>query len=466
MGKVFVFGIDGASPEYFFGEWLNELPNIRKLIEEGCYAKLNSTIPPLSATAWTSIVTGKSPADTGIFEYVYRKNKTYDDLKIITSKNLKEKTIWEISSEGNKKAVVYNLILTWPIKPFNGYLISGSLTPPGNNVECVYPKKLKNELENYFREVPKADVEYFRRFSKEKIIEEVLKLTKKHLEVMEYLLKNKEWELFIGIIGLSDRMNHAFWRYMDKGHRKYEAGGKFENVLKDFYKFVDKKLGELIDILDKDTKIIILSDHGIKRLHTRVNLTDWLIQNGYMTLKEEIKGKTEFNLKMVDWSKTKAFAIGAYEGQIFINVKGREPEGIVEKRDYDKLLEELEEKLKEISGDDGKKLNTKIYKKEDYFKGKCEDRAPDMIVYFDDLEYGCNTSLIGNETLWSLATAKGSDDAAHSQQGIFIMKNNKCKGNLGELEIVDVAPTILNELGIEIPEDMKGKIVRIEDEKI
>ncbi len=465
MKKAFVFGIDGAFPEYVFGEWLKELPNIKKLVEKGCYAKLNSTIPPLSANAWASLTTGNAPADTGIFEYVYRKDYSYD-FNVISTKSMKARTIWQILSEQNKKSVICFIPLTWPIKPFNGCLISGTLTPPGEDVQCTYPEELKEEIKQALGEVPMPDIQNFRNLSKEEVIKEVYKMTEKHIKIMQYLLENKDWNLFFGVIAMSDRLHHLFWRYMDKGHRKYEAGGKFENVLKDFYKFVDKKLGELIDILDKDTKIIILSDHGIKRLHTRVNLTDWLIKNNYMVLKEPIKGKCKFNREMINWSKTKAFAIGAYEGQIFINVKEREPEGIVEKEDYNKLLDELEEKLKEIPGDDGKKLNTKVYKKEDYFKGKCEDRAPDMIVYFDDLEYGCNTSLIGNETLWSLATAKGSDDAAHSQQGIFIMKNNKCKGNLGELEIVDVAPTILNELGIEIPEDMKGKIVRIEDEKI
>ena len=88
------------------------------------------------------------------------------------------------------------------------------------------------------------------------------------------------------------------------------------------------------------------------------------------------------------------------------------------------------------------------------------EEAPDMIVYFDNLQYGCNTSLIGNKTLWSPSTAQGSDDAAHSRQGIFIMKNNKAKGNLGEISYLDIAPTIFNELGLEVPKDMKGKVIR------
>ena len=91
--KVFVFGIDGAMPEKVFGEWLDDLPTIKGLMEKGCYAKLNSTVPPLSGTAWISMVTGKSPSDTSIFEYVFRKNFAYEELSVISSHNIKQKTI-------------------------------------------------------------------------------------------------------------------------------------------------------------------------------------------------------------------------------------------------------------------------------------------------------------------------------------------------------------------------------------
>lgn len=461
MTKVFVMGVDGAFPEYFFGEWMKELPNIRNLIENSSYAKLNSTTPPLSITAWTSIVTGKTPTDTGLFEYIYRKNHSYTDIGVTTAINLKEKNIWQIASDHNKRSTVTYMMLTWPIKPFNGYLVSGSRTPSGENVKSVYPDELGEELKKNIGEVYSSGSPHFRKLNtKEEVIEDMYKLTTRHFEVMEYLLKKKNWDLFFGMVIASDKMNHSFWRYMDKGHRKYEPNSKYENVLKEYYKFVDKRLGDMFKLLDKDTKIIVLSDHGIMRMHSRVNLTDWLIQNKYMFLKEPIKEKTEFNFNMVDWNRTKAFAIGAYEGQIFLNMKGREPEGIIEDKDCDFLIEELIQKLSKITGDDGSKLETLFFKKKEHFKGKFEKEAPDLMVYFDDLQYGCNTTMIGNETLWSPQTAKGSDDAGHSKQGIFIMKDGNHKNkNLGEISYLDVAPTILNLMEVPIPKDMKGKIL-------
>jgi predicted AlkP superfamily phosphohydrolase/phosphomutase len=469
--RVFVLGIDGGMPEKIFGEWKDDLPNMKRLMGDGSYARLNSTDPPLSITAWCSITTGKSPTDTGIFEYIYRKGKSYDDIVVMTSRNLKEKQIWEIISDRGLKSVVPYVINTWPLKPFDGWLVAGPQRPDDAD-KSVYPPELKEELIDKFGEVPSFDIPNFRSSyeiarkikkegpPKEFVIEECYKVAEKGVRVMEHLIKTKDWDLFFGVIGMTDRMNHMFWKYCDKTHRKYDPESKYLNVLKEFYKFIDVKIGELLDLLDKDDKVIILSDHGIMKLNTRVNTTDWLIREGYMVLKEKIKDKTPFTLDMVDWSKTKVFAIGAYEAQFFINLKGREPEGIVEPEDYDDLINELSGKLVEIPGDWGEKLKTEIlYKKKDY-DGKHVDDAPDMIVYFHGMQYGANSTLIGNDTLWSPSTAKGTDDATHSLQGVFIIKDNMNKnGDIGEISYLDVAPTVLHLLDTEIPGDMKGKVV-------
>ncbi len=462
MGKVLVFGIDGAMPEMIFGEWLDELPNIKRLMEQGCYARLNSTIPPVSGSAWIGMLTGKSPADHGIFEYIYRKNYSYHDVHVTTSYNIRSKTIWEILSERGKESIISFIPVTYPPRPLKGILITGPMTPQTEDVECTYPKELKQEIKEVLGESLTADVPDFKNFRnlpKPEIVKEIYRLSKMHIKTMKYLIKNKEWDLFFTVINGSDRLNHMFWRYMDKKHRKYEPDSEFENVLKDYYKFVDKELGEILEGLDEDVKVIVVSDHGITRMHNRVNLTDWLIKEGYMVLKEPVTEKKRFSFDLVDWGKTKVFAIGAYDAQIFINLRGREPEGIVEREEYRGLIKELEGKLKEISGDDGWRLDTHVFVKKRDYDGKAIEEAPDMVIYFDDLQYGCNTTLVGNETLWSPSTAQGSDDAAHSKQGIFIMNKSERKGDIGEVSYLDIAPTILDGLGEEIPEDMGGEVV-------
>tara|TARA_Y100000310_G_scaffold329947_1_gene400679 strand:- start:3174 stop:4562 length:1389 start_codon:yes stop_codon:yes gene_type:complete len=461
MKKVFVFGIDGAMPEKVFGEWLDELPNIKKLMEQGCYAKLNSTIPPLSIVAWTSITTGKNPMDHGIFECLYRKKGSYEFSELASSKNVKDKTIWEIASEHGKKSISCFIPITWPIKPYGGLLLSGFMTPLNPSVEFAYPSKLKTEINSLLGKPLLIDVPNFREFSKEDLLKQIYKMTEMYLDSMEYLVRKKEWDFFIGVINGSDRVNHSFWRYCDQNHRKYDPNSQFKDSLKNYYKFIDQRLGRIISSLDEDTLIIVLSDHGINRMHNRVNLSDWLIKEGYLVLKEgvEIKEPCKLENSMIDWEKTKVFINGFLEAQIYINLEGREPQGIVKQEDYNKLLDELEEKLKKIPGDDGKILNTKFFRKFVDLKGKFGGAAPDMFVYFDNLQYGCNPSKIGNPTLWSPSTAKWSDDSGHSRQGIFIMKNSNQKGDIGEVSYLDIVPTILNKLGLEVPKEFLGKVI-------
>ncbi len=460
LKKVFVFGIDGAMPEKVFGEWIDELPTIRKIMQQGCYAKLNSCIPPLSIVAWTSITTGKNPSEHGIFECLYRKRDSYEFSSLTTYKNVKEKSIWQIVSEKNKKSIICLIPLTWPIKSFDGIMVTGFLTP-GTNKEYTQPKELKQEIGSLFGGPFLIETKNPRDLSKEKLLKRCYKTTQMHFKLMNHLIKNKKWDLFFGVLGETDKMNHNFWRYCDPQHRKYEPNSKFKNILKEYYKFIDRKLGKLIALLPKDTLIIVLSDHGINRMHNRVNLSDWLIKEGYLVLKEELKINKPCKLEtyMIDWTKTKVFINGVLEGQIFINLKGREKSGIVDLKDYNNLLNELEQKIKKIPGEDDKILNTKIFKKGRDFDGKCREITPDMIIYFDDLQYGCNPSKIGNPTLWSPSTALWSDDAGHSRQGIFIMNCCNKKGDLDEVDILDIAPTILNKLDIQIPEDMKGKVI-------
>src|SRR3989338_10518293 len=120
--KVFVFGIDGAAPELIFDKWINLLPNLKKLIQTGSYAKLNSTIPPLTIVAWNSMFSGKDASELGVFSYTY-KNKEGES-KLANSSLIKVKLLWDILTEQNKKSVVLYVPLSYPVKPLNGVMVS------------------------------------------------------------------------------------------------------------------------------------------------------------------------------------------------------------------------------------------------------------------------------------------------------------------------------------------------------
>jgi predicted AlkP superfamily phosphohydrolase/phosphomutase len=455
--KVFVLGIDGANPEFVFTKWIQYLPNLRSLMKKGVYAKLRSTIPPLTAVAWTSMTTGKSPAEHGLFEYVYRKNKSYTDINVISNSDVKAKRVWEVLSDNDIKSVACLVPITWPVKPFDGVCVSGFLTP-GTDKDYTYPKDVKKEIDGLFQEPFIIDIYDHRKLSKKELLDRCYKMTEMHFKLMEELVKEKEWEFFFGVIVATDWVNHSFFRFADELHRHFEEDSEFRNALRDYYIFVDKKLGELLSLLSEDTLIMVVSDHGMTRMHNRFNLSDWLIKEGYLKLKKDLSEKTRLTMDLIDWDKTKAWAIGAYEGQIFINLKGREPKGIVENSEYEELVSELRQKLSEVRGDEGSILNTHFFTKDLDFNGSNNQNAPDLMVYFDNLQYGCNNSFVKNSSMFNIETAKGGDDSGHSREGIFIMNSSSRKGFIGCVDILDVTPTILNNLGVEIS-GFQGKVI-------
>ncbi|HEC82952.1 MAG TPA: phosphodiesterase, partial [Firmicutes bacterium] len=262
-------------------------------------------------------------------------------------------------------------------------------------------------------------------------------------------------------IGL-DRIQHGFWKFFDKTHRKYQPGNKYENAIYEYYKYLDERIGRLLKVIDDQTVVLVVSDHGAKKMEGAININDWLIQEGYMTLKTKPEGLVKLEEADIDWPKTKAWGLGGYYGRLFLNVKGREKMGAVEPEDYEKVRDEIAEKLKAITDEKGNNIGTRVFKPQEAYKGPNIDQAPDLIIYFGDL-YWRSTGTIGHDSIHSFETEVGPDDAVHAEDGIFILWDPQVKRGreLENLSIYDVAPTVLDVMGIKVPDDMEGKIIEL-----
>jgi predicted AlkP superfamily phosphohydrolase/phosphomutase len=201
---------------------------------------------------------------------------------------------------------------------------------------------------------------------------------------------------------------------------------------------------------------MVVSDHGAKRMDGGICVNEWLRQNGYLTLKTEPQGITRWTADLVDWEKTKAWGEGGYYARIFINVEGREPQGIVSAQDYESIRDELKTKLEAIVDEEGHNINTRVFKPEETYK-ECQNIPPDLIVYFGDL-YWRSVGSVGYNSIYTYENDTGPDDCNHAEMGMFIMKNRgEARGNVSPKSLYDIAPTVLDEFGIEIPETMQGK---------
>ncbi len=449
--KVLVIGLDCIPPELIFDTYKEHLPNIRNLMDNGIYGQIRSSSPPASANAWTAMTTGRgTDSNLGIYDYIYRRNRSYNDIGVINSNLVKGDRIWDILSKNGKKVMVINVPLTYPAKKVNGFMITGPLTP--EKAEYTYPSKLQEELEKNIGERAVL-ISNPRQIKREELLEKIYEVTKLQFKVIRHLIKKKKWDFSIGVIYSTDALMHNFWSYIDSKHKKHEPNSNLKHAIRDFLKYADDELGKIISMVDKDTTLIVMSDHGAKRMDGRININDWLIQNGYLVLKKKPKKPTQIYEADVDWEKTRVFSMGAYYSCLYFNVKGRDPSGIVKTgKEYEELKKEIKEKIKKIPDDSGNKLDTKVFELPE------SDNAPDILVYFDNLHWGVN-STVSHNSLYSWATEKGPDDAVHSETGFFIIfgKNVKKRGNLGLKDIRDITPTILKTMGIKIPKDIEGK---------
>ena len=455
--KVLVIGLDCTSPELLFNKLKDKLPNLSSLIDNGIHGELKSCHPPITIPAWMVMFTGKNPGKLGLYGFRHRKSNSYTDFYIATSNFIKEPTIWDLASKHGKKSCIVGVPPSYPPKPLNGCLISCFITPE-NAKEYTYPSTLKHEVEKLIGKYI-FDVE-FRTEQRKKLLTELYDMTRRRFKVLKYLLTKKSWDLFIFVeIGV-DRVHHAFWKFFDKNHPKYVAGNEFEHVIPEYYKFIDEQIGELLKLVDEDTAIIVVSDHGVKPMKGAFCINEWLAEEGLLKFKHKPEKILDLEKAPIEWSETKVWGWGGYYARIFLNVKGREPYGKIPPENYENFRDEVADKLKEITDPEGRKMDMKIFKPEKIYPETRGD-PPDLMVYFDDL-YWRSAGTIGHNTIYLSENDTGPDDAMHSMYGVFIlsdMKKTFNKKTVSNLEIRDVASTILHLLNIPVPDDFEGKIV-------
>ncbi len=296
----------------------------------------------------------------------------------------------------------------------------------------------------------------FRSDDRDRILKEIYEMTDKRFEVIGHLMKTKDWDLFWLVeIGV-DRIHHAFWKFCDPAHPKYEKGNKYERAILEYYKHLDGRIGRLMEHVDEDTSILIVSDHGVKPMKGAFAVNDWLIKEGYLVLKSKAEPGTKIGKADIDWEKTKAWAWGGYYSRIYLNVKGREPSGIVEPEDYESLRDELSEKFNGITGPEGETWETRVFKPEEIYE-RTNGAPADLMVYLDNLSWRAAGTL-GYGSPYLQENDTGPDDAMHAEDGMFILHRKGLGKTKKDISIYDISPTLLHILGGD-KDDLKGEVI-------
>ncbi len=442
MRRVFILGLDCAPPKILYEGYGVELNNLKELIEGSERYLLRSTHPPITIPAWISMFTGKTPGELGLYGFRHRKPGDVKESYIVNSRYVKYPTLWDIVGREGGRVGVIGVPPTYPPKPVHGFLIT-DFTTPGPEKPYTFPPWLRRELESRFG--PYIFDIVYRSHEKEKVARELFKMTEQHLRIVNYLLTRKEWDLFIYVeVGL-DRAHHAFWKYFDKEHPRHEKHPVLSKVIPNYYRLIDEWFGEVRKVLPKDTIIVVASDHGAKAMKGAFVVNQWLIEEGYLRLKEKPKKKgIDLSGEMIDWEHTIAWGWGGYYARIFINLKGREPKGIVGKEEYEEVINQLKRDISRIKGPNGEYWDNKAYTPQELYPVVNGD-APDLIVYFDDLSWR-SAGTLGWGTKYLPENDRGPDDAVHDWIGVFSIydpEGTVGEGLKGELRIDEVTSRLL-----------------------
>jgi predicted AlkP superfamily phosphohydrolase/phosphomutase len=304
------------------------------------------------------------------------------------------------------------------------------------------------------------DIANYREKGKDFVLQQLFTMTERRFAVARHLVKTKPWDFFMMVEMAADRLHHVFWDTFDPKHPKFEPGNRYQTAFHDYYRFLDDQVGMLLEALPEDCVTILMSDHGARPMVGGVCFNDWLAREGYLRFTEEVSGPTPIASAPIDWSRTVAWGDGGYYGRCFLNVRGREPSGIVEPDRYEEVRDELIAKLEAMPGPDGEPLGTKVYRPQDVYP-EVRGVAPDLIVYFGDLEWrsvgGVNAATI--EEVFTFENDTGPDGANHDRTGVFVMAGapGQATGRMDGLRLIDVGPSILSLYDIATPDGAQGR---------
>lgn len=493
--KLLIVGIDGATFD-LVRPWVEEghLPNLGRLMSEGVHADLASTLPPVTSPAWPTFMTGCNPGKHGVFDFI---QPTGADFSLVNATKIRRPTIWQRLSEAGTRVGVLNVPVTYPPQKVNGFMITGILSPKSGQI--CYPADLISRYRQTLGDYRVAPDVQFKPGNEADYVADIRGLIRSHGEWALTLMQNEEWDvLMVHFIAL-DIMKHAMWGLMDPGHPRHEPG-PYRHAIRDAYVLVDEYVGRMLELLPDEASVMVMSDHGFGPLRKVVNLNVYLMEKGFLRLKRDVVTQLKaaaFRLGMtpagvyrmmetiglqnlatrvsketrnqvvgkflsfdsVDWQRTIAYSMG-HVGQIYLNVAGREPQGIVTEESYERHRQAVLDALAELRDESGRPLVSEIVLREETYHGPYAAKGPDIHVVLDDYNliafplFATNNQVITDQIR--------GDSGCHRREGIFIAHGPdiSSQGPLPEVNILDLAPTILTLLGQPVPRVMDGRVLK------
>ena len=505
--RVLVIGYDGATWD-LAAPWMEEglLPNLAKLAQTGTKGKLRSTVHPVTTPAWTSFLTGQQQGKHGIYDHVHRKQGSYG-IALTNASMIQSPLIFDHLGEHSLKSISLNVPYTFPPRSIPGVMVSG-LFATSVGPEITSPPELYQEIAgvapNYVVHPdfdPRADdplIHY---------LDAYLTAIEDRFKAAEYLLEQKEWHYAITVFTATDQIQHSFWHAMKSPSTDDVRAERVRNAILEVYKTLDAGLPRILQYADEHTLTMVMSDHGAGELHRWVHLNRWLAERGHLVYRSNKRGfrprllneaasrykrhlpaklrasirkrfaggfdraKSELESQLfaspINWAETRAYSLGAC-GNIFLNVRNREPEGTVNPgADYAALREQIKDELEQLRDPETEQLLVKqVHRREELYSGPFVELAPDLLIEWHDYRYWGRgrydqsiPTVFEPPSTWDFSDLPLT--GTHRPDGILVAAGPGIPQGqtLEGANLIDLTPTALAFLGVPIPRSMDGKVL-------
>ncbi|MFN2226803.1 MAG: alkaline phosphatase family protein [Anaerolineae bacterium] len=502
--RVLVIGLDGVTFD-LLGPWIEsgELPHLRELMQRGAAGPLRTTLPPISSSSWSSFVTGVNPGKHGLVDFVYPGTDSYK-VAMVNATSRRTRAIWNWLNDAGLRAGLLGIPTTYPPEPVDGFMIGGFLSP-GPDSEWAYPPELKAELEAKLGRFYLAPDERYRSTRHlDRFLDDLEASVENRTQAALYLMAKEPWDLFTVVYWDTDMVQHETWRLLDPGHPRHDAAeaAAWRDRILAFHRKVDADVGRLLDAAGPDTLVVVMSDHGFGPVHSFFLTNNWLADLGLLQFKRapwtrfkrllfrlgytplrmfrvakalglgRLRRKVRFQQSAgllnrlflsfddVDWSRTRAFSIGSF-GQVYINLAGVRPQGIVQPgQEYEELKEWIAGQaltLRDPRTDE--LLIDHVYRRQEIYDGPFLDRTPDLIVRPRGWQYMAfgHADFGSNRLVEPIVGLSGH----HRPDGVLILAGAGATpgARLEGATILDLAPTILHALGVAVPCELDGRVL-------
>jgi predicted AlkP superfamily phosphohydrolase/phosphomutase len=503
--RVLVIGLDGATwsiakPLMAAGR----MPTLSALVAAGTSGSLASTVPPISAAAWVSFLTGQNPGRHGVYQFRKFDLRQYGGYRddFATSRDYVGRSFLELVGQRGRTVGSVGVPMTYPPFPVNGFLVSGFPRPFGPQAH-VYPPQMAKELGRW----DSVQDSFNFSLSAQATVETSDFWVRKYTEIAQEALSQTPYDLFLIVWNSTDNIPHLFWKYADPSYPAYDAAGarEFGEVINHQYEVADAEMGRLLALLPDaaNTTVLVMSDHGMGAYpHRQVHLNAWLAGQGLLARKAGAGGQPSainrmisqfrkrmptqwrqrlrsrlpadmradlyarhMNLSQIDWSQTQAYRFKVFpsvEG-IVVNVRGRQPEGVVEPGDaYETVRDRLLAGLARLRDPQtGALIVARASRREDLFEGPFLDDIPDILVELNEAFTG--GSHVDGALVTAMSLAELSEySASHRPDGLFVFAGPGIRAGqwLEGAQIVDLAPTLMHILGVPVASWMDGRVLQ------